>query len=68
VSKQTGWPLGFWWSELTHMYWEFAERRYNVEIFSPNGGKLEADSWSDLGMTALRWGPRADVHVLLIIT
>ena len=21
VSKQTGWPIGFWWSELSHPYW-----------------------------------------------
>ena len=21
VSKQTGWAIGFWWSELTHPYW-----------------------------------------------
>lgn len=47
ISKQTGWPIGFWWSELTHPYWEFVERGYQVEIFSPDGGKLEADNWSD---------------------
>src|SRR6516164_9117531 len=47
VSKQTGWPIGFWWSELTHPYWEFIEHGYRVEIFSPDGGKLEADTWSD---------------------
>ena len=47
VSKQTGWPIGFWWSELTHPYGEFVERGYQVEIFSPDGGKLEADNWSD---------------------
>ena len=47
VSKQTGWPIGFWWSELTHPYWEFTEHGYTVDIFSPDGGKLEADSWSD---------------------
>jgi len=47
VSKQTGWPIGFWWSELTHPYWEFVERGYKVDIYSPDGGKLEADSWSD---------------------
>jgi len=22
TSKRTGWPIGFWWSELTHPYWE----------------------------------------------
>jgi putative intracellular protease/amidase len=47
VSKQTGWPIGFWWSELAHPFWEFAEHGYDVNIFSPDGGKLEADSWSD---------------------
>src|SRR5215831_11061290 len=47
VSKQTGWPIGFWWSELSHPYWEFVEHGYRVEIFSPDGGKLEADNWSD---------------------
>jgi putative intracellular protease/amidase len=47
VSKQTGWPIGFWWSELTHPYWEFVERGYHVEVFSPDGGKLEPDNWSD---------------------
>ena len=47
VSKQTGWPIGFWWSELAHPYWEFAERGYKIDIFSPDGGKLEADNWSD---------------------
>lgn len=47
VSKQTGWPIGFWWAELVHPYWEFVEVGYEVEIFSPDGGKLEGDKWSD---------------------
>jgi putative intracellular protease/amidase len=47
VSEQTGWPIGFWWAELTHPYWEFAERGYQVEMASPEGGKLAWDSWSD---------------------
>jgi putative intracellular protease/amidase len=47
TSKQTGWPIGFWWSELTHPYWEFTERGYQVDIYSPEGGKLVADNWSD---------------------
>ena len=47
TSKQTGWPIGFWWGELTHPYWEFVENGYQVEIFSPDGGKLQGDSWSD---------------------
>jgi hypothetical protein len=25
VSKQTGWPIGVWYSELTHPYWAFAD-------------------------------------------
>ena len=47
TSKQTGWPIGFWWGELTHPYWEFVESGYQVDIFSPDGGKLLGDSWSD---------------------
>ena len=47
VSKQTGWPVGFWWAELTHPYWEFRERGYEIDIVSPQGGDLVADSWSD---------------------
>ena len=47
VSEQTGWPIGFWWAELTHPYWEFAEHGYQVEVASPDGGPLQADSWSD---------------------
>ena len=47
VSDTTGWPIGFWWAELTHPYWEFIENGYEVTIASPDGGALEADSWSD---------------------
>ena len=47
VSKQTGWPIGFWWGEVTHPYWEFTQHGYQVEIFSPEGGRLEGDKWSD---------------------
>jgi len=47
VSRQTGWPIGFWWAELTHPYYEFVGRGYIVDICSPDGGKLQADSWSD---------------------
>jgi len=47
ISSTTGWPVGFWWSELSHPYYEFAEKGYEVEIFSPNGGKCEADAMSD---------------------
>jgi putative intracellular protease/amidase len=47
TSEITGWPIGFWWSELTHSYWEFIENGFQVTIASPNGGELQADSWSD---------------------
>jgi len=47
VSKQTGWPIGFWWSELTHPYVEFTEHGYTVDVYSPDGGRLEPDNWSD---------------------
>jgi putative intracellular protease/amidase len=47
TSGMTGWPIGFWWSELTHAYWEFTEAGYQIDIVSPDGGNLEADSWSD---------------------
>jgi putative intracellular protease/amidase len=49
TSTQTGWPIGFWWAELTHPYWEFTEAGYEVTIASPDGGRLEADSFSDPG-------------------
>ncbi len=47
ASTSTGWPSGFWWAELTHSYFVLTEKGYEVEIFSPNGGKCEADSLSD---------------------
>lgn len=47
VSPTTGWPVGFWWAEVTHPYWAFTEAGYEVEIVSPNGGDLVADGYSD---------------------
>ena len=47
VSPVTGWPVGFWWSELTHPYFKFTELGYGVEICSPEGGRCEADPLSD---------------------
>lgn len=26
ISTTTRWPVGFWWSELTHPYYEFSEK------------------------------------------
>lgn len=47
TSSTTGWPVGFWWSELTHPYLAFHEAGYEVEVFSPAGGRCEADGMSD---------------------
>jgi putative intracellular protease/amidase len=47
VSTTTGWPVGFWWSELTHPYFFLSEQGYRVEIFSVHGGKCMADGMSD---------------------
>ncbi|MFO6448240.1 type 1 glutamine amidotransferase domain-containing protein [Erythrobacter sp. NE805] len=47
VSTTTGWSVGFWWSELTHPYLAFTEAGYEVEIFSPDGGRCEPDAMSD---------------------
>lgn len=47
VSVATGWPVGFWWSELSHPYYVLSEAGYEIEIFSPAGGKCEPDAMSD---------------------
>ncbi len=47
TSPTTGWPIGFWWAELTHPYWSFTEAGYQVEIRSLDGGALRADGYSD---------------------
>lgn len=47
VSTTTGWPVGFWWSELTHPWLAFADAGYEVVLFSPDGGRIEADAMSD---------------------
>src|SRR5262245_24137978 len=47
TSTTTGWPVGFWWSELTHPYFWFSEQGYDIRIFSPEGGKCDPDALSD---------------------
>lgn len=47
TSSITGWPIGFWWGELTHPYWTFSEAGYDIDIASPKGGALVGDSYSD---------------------
>ncbi|MCP9486705.1 MAG: type 1 glutamine amidotransferase domain-containing protein [Gaiellaceae bacterium MAG52_C11] len=47
VSTTTGWPVGFWASELTHPWYEFSEVGYKLTIASPKGGVIEPDALSD---------------------
>jgi putative intracellular protease/amidase len=47
TSTTTGWPVGFWWSELTHPFHAFHEVGYEVEVFSTSGGRCVADAMSD---------------------
>jgi putative intracellular protease/amidase len=47
VSTTTGWPVGFWASELIHAYMEFTDRGYEVTIASPKGGRVQVDTLSD---------------------
>jgi putative intracellular protease/amidase len=47
VSTTTGWPVGFWWSELTHPWYFLTEAGYEVDVFSPNGGPCQGDAMSD---------------------
>jgi putative intracellular protease/amidase len=47
MSTTLGIPVGFWASELTHVWYEFHEAGYEITIASPSGGKVEFDAWSD---------------------
>lgn len=47
VSTQTGWPIGFWASELTHPLRAFQESGFEVEIVSTKGGTIEMDGYSN---------------------
>jgi len=47
TSTTTGWPVGFWWSELAHPYLAFHEAGYEIEVFSPAGGRCVPDGMSD---------------------
>jgi putative intracellular protease/amidase len=47
VSTSTGWPVGFWWSELTHPYYAFTDAGWEVDVYSPQGGKCDWDAMSD---------------------
>jgi len=47
TSPITGWPVGFWFAELTHPFWTFTEAGYDIEIASPSGGDVVPDGMSD---------------------
>ena len=47
VSSVTGWPIGFWLAELTHPYRRFVDAGVAVQLFSPEGGALHVDDFSD---------------------
>ena len=47
TSSVTGWPIGFWLGELTHPLREFQAVGCGVELFSPLGGALYMDDYSD---------------------
>ena len=34
VSPTTGWPIGFWWAELTHPFHAFKQAGYAIDIVS----------------------------------
>ena len=47
TSPVTGWPVGFWFAELSHPYWAFMEAGDAGDIASPSGGDLVPDGMSD---------------------
>lgn len=47
TSSVTGWPIGFWLAELSHPYREFADAGWAIELYSPEGGALYVDDYSD---------------------
>jgi putative intracellular protease/amidase len=46
-SETTGYPIGFWLSELAQPYQVFKEAGYDITIASPDGEKIVFDGWSD---------------------
>jgi len=47
LSSTTGWPVGFWWAEVTHPFFAFTEAGWTVDLFSPLGGACVPDAMSD---------------------
>ena len=47
TSTTTGWPVGFWASELIQPYDAFVKAGHHVTIASPDGGTVELDALSN---------------------
>lgn len=47
LSEVTGWPIGFWASELTHPLAAFTEAGYMVDLASTQGGAVSMDGYSN---------------------
>jgi putative intracellular protease/amidase len=47
IATTVGWPVGFWGSELTHPWHAFTEVGYEVQLASPDGGRVVLDALSD---------------------
>lgn len=58
VSTTTGWPVGFWASELIHPYDAFVRQGYEVAVASPEGGKDAVGLQSRIEDEANRIGAR----------
>jgi putative intracellular protease/amidase len=44
---ETGYPTGWWVSELAHPYLALTNAGYEVDVASPEGGQAPVDAWSD---------------------
>lgn len=47
ISGETGWPIGFWASELTHPLLRFQQAGFNVDVVSTEGGEVRMDGYSN---------------------
>jgi putative intracellular protease/amidase len=47
IATTTGWPVGFWASELTHAWWAFEEAGFLCSLASLDGGAVRVDALSD---------------------
>jgi putative intracellular protease/amidase len=44
---ETGYPTGWWVSELAHPYLALTNAGYEIDVASPKGGRAPIDAWSD---------------------